>query len=69
MSKQNVISFLNAIANREAVTERLRSITCSSELLEIAAEFGYEFTAQELMAAREKSPSTGLSQLCPQAAR
>ncbi|NEP15538.1 MAG: Nif11-like leader peptide family natural product precursor [Leptolyngbya sp. SIO4C1] len=50
MSKQNVISFLQAISNQPTLTQKLKSITCSSQLLEIAAEYGYDFTDQELLA-------------------
>lgn len=55
MSKQNVSSFLQAISKRSALTEKLKSIRCSADLLEVAAEFGYEFTEQELFSDNQKS--------------
>ncbi|MEO1401317.1 MAG: Nif11-like leader peptide family natural product precursor [Cyanobacteria bacterium J06635_1] len=54
MSKKNVASFLQAISTRNALTERLKSIRCSADLLAVAAEFGYEFTEQELLAGHQK---------------
>ncbi|MEM8808423.1 MAG: Nif11-like leader peptide family natural product precursor [Cyanobacteria bacterium P01_G01_bin.38] len=55
MSKKNVSNFLQAISRHSALTERLKAMTRSSELLEIAAEFGYDFTEQELFNLTKKS--------------
>ena len=54
MSKQNVVRFFQAISKQNKLTQKLRSIKRSADLLVIAAEFGYEFTEQELLASHKK---------------
>ena len=65
MSKQNVVSFFQAISKHNALTERLKSIQRSAELLEVAAEFGYEFTEQDLFSSHQKLVANELrAELC-----
>ncbi|NEP18081.1 MAG: Nif11 family protein [Leptolyngbya sp. SIO4C1] len=46
-ARYSVIRFLQAMSQPGALAERLKSIDCSAELLEVATEFGYQFSAQE----------------------
>lgn len=49
MSKQQVVEFFQTASKDEALAEKLKVSTSPSSILAIAAEYGYEFTEEELV--------------------
>ena len=49
MSKQQVVEFFQTASKDEYLAEKLKVCTSPSSILAIAAEYGYEFTEEELL--------------------
>ncbi len=49
MSKEQLISFMNFVKRDDALRERLMRTSRPQEVVEIAAEYGYDFTEQEFL--------------------
>jgi predicted ribosomally synthesized peptide with nif11-like leader len=49
MSKQQVVEFFQTASKDEYLAEKLKVSTSPSSILAIAAEYGYEFTEEELL--------------------
>ncbi len=62
MSKQNVLDFFKIIENDSILKQKLKAVANKEDLLKLAQELGYNFTAEDINAVVEKAESDELNE-------